>query len=929
MEMKTTASLDSAAAASVPASSSGGGDAKQATNDIPTPAAVVDAVADEDDHSSASPSPLAAQPQAPQTPSLAPGVKHGSITTAAERERVAREVLAALTASSSLASSANAVVVASGGKSGGSAEASTCSRRVLFTADDADSEEDFASDDSDAIERALRRAKGRPASGGGGGGGGAVWRSAAARTAATVTAAAAATAAPKASSLQPANASARRLDAVFDGALRQAYFHGSGNEDDDDDFDDFDDNAGGGAGNASGKGGSSGSGNHSSSTSMAARNRDKSDRATVETVLDPRTRLVLFKLLNNGVFASIHGCVSTGKEANVYLALPGPSRASSQFDALAVKVYKTSILAFKDRERYVEGDARFSGSNGGGGGGGGGGFGGGGGKGASSRAGYCRGNARKMVRAWAEKEARNLARLAAAGVRAPAVVCLRSHVLAMEFVSDGSSSGANAAPRLKYARLSRSRAATAYKETLGAMRAMWSRARLVHADLSEYNMLYAPVKRRAGEEEEEAEGEEGEAEGEEEAEAEGGGGDNGDGDEAGSENDGDEAGGENGDKKPKKKQKKEKKKRTKSKRDKPPTHSVVVIDVSQSVDLDHPRALEFLRVDAGNVNSFFARRGVPPLTMREVFDFVTADAAAYPDGSEGGERSSSSSSSSPAAAAPTPSVKASPFTAATAATATFCADFDPGKTCMMTRGEEAFLDALLDKAGLRSEASVASGGALAPEQSSADVVWASAHIPRRLADVFDAEGDAARLAKGGEAAEGIYYQRFAGMTEDMGKVRIEEEEEEEEEENKEEAAEKEKEKKKEQKRKKKKNAVSFAAAADGGGGKNGGGRKGDEEEEEGASDSDASSSAAASSDSDSEFSDSEDSDASDSSQQRLYRRSLKARACTLPQEEADAARAARKAAKAEAKAGARERRKTKTPKHVKKRAAAKARKKKK
>jgi RIO kinase 1 len=71
------------------------------------------------------------------------------------------------------------------------------------------------------------------------------------------------------------------------------------------------------------------------------------DRATVEQALDPRTRLVLFKLLNKGLFSAIHGCVSTGKEANVYCA-----SAEGSTD-LAVKVFKTSILVFKDRDRCV------------------------------------------------------------------------------------------------------------------------------------------------------------------------------------------------------------------------------------------------------------------------------------------------------------------------------------------------------------------------------------------------------------------------------------------------------------------------------------------------------------------------------------------------------------------------------------------------
>ena len=52
-------------------------------------------------------------------------------------------------------------------------------------------------------------------------------------------------------------------------------------------------------------------------------------------------------MLNRGVFSEIFGCVSTGKEANVYHA-SGPNGQD-----LAIKVYKTSILVFKDRDRWV------------------------------------------------------------------------------------------------------------------------------------------------------------------------------------------------------------------------------------------------------------------------------------------------------------------------------------------------------------------------------------------------------------------------------------------------------------------------------------------------------------------------------------------------------------------------------------------------
>ena len=41
----------------------------------------------------------------------------------------------------------------------------------------------------------------------------------------------------------------------------------------------------------------------------------------MEQVLDERTRRILLKLINNEVVHEINGCLSTGKEANVYHAI--------------------------------------------------------------------------------------------------------------------------------------------------------------------------------------------------------------------------------------------------------------------------------------------------------------------------------------------------------------------------------------------------------------------------------------------------------------------------------------------------------------------------------------------------------------------------------------------------------------------------------
>ena len=87
----------------------------------------------------------------------------------------------------------------------------------------------------------------------------------------------------------------------------------------------------------------------------------------------------------------------------------------------AVKIFKTSILVFKDREQYVSGEFRF-------------------------RNGHCKGNPRKMVKLWAEKEVRNLKRICQSGkIKAPQPYFLKNNVIVMEFIGKDNV----AAPRLK------------------------------------------------------------------------------------------------------------------------------------------------------------------------------------------------------------------------------------------------------------------------------------------------------------------------------------------------------------------------------------------------------------------------------------------------------------------------------------------------
>jgi RIO kinase 1 len=50
-----------------------------------------------------------------------------------------------------------------------------------------------------------------------------------------------------------------------------------------------------------------------------------------------------------------------------------------------------------------------------------------------------------------------------------------------------------------------------------------------------------------------------------------------------------------------------------------------VIDVSQSVEQDHPNAFDFLRSDIKNVEEFWGRMGVSGLGVRRCFEFVTRE----------------------------------------------------------------------------------------------------------------------------------------------------------------------------------------------------------------------------------------------------------------------------------------------------------------
>ena len=148
-----------------------------------------------------------------------------------------------------------------------------------------------------------------------------------------------------------------------------------------------------------------------------------------------------------------------------------------------------------------------------------------------------------------------------------------------------------------------------------------------------------------------------------------------------------------------------------------------IIDVSQSVEHDHPHAFDFLRADLRNVEDFFARRGVPTVGLRRAFEFVTRDAGA-----------ASSLVDEDADTRLLREWMASPASSSSSASASAFASADH-------EGE--------------GEADGAGVGASEGKEGHEDAVFMRSYIPRTLNEVFDPERDVEVLSRG-DGAQLIY-----------------------------------------------------------------------------------------------------------------------------------------------------------------------------
>ncbi len=186
------------------------------------------------------------------------------------------------------------------------------------------------------------------------------------------------------------------------------------------------------------------------------KNKDYRDRKTELSVLDIPTLETLYKFRKRGLLKALGGPISSGKEAVIFHAI------GAKEEELAIKMYKVSTSNFNVMIDYIIGDPRFE---------------------------NIKRDRRSIVSAWARKELKNLKRAFDAGVEVPRPIAIDKNVLIMEFIGrDGV-----AAPRLRDVPVDILKTDFELEELLlriiSYIRIMYEKGRMVHADLSEFNIL--------------------------------------------------------------------------------------------------------------------------------------------------------------------------------------------------------------------------------------------------------------------------------------------------------------------------------------------------------------------------------------------------------------------------------------------------------
>ncbi|MEL9991678.1 MAG: serine protein kinase RIO [Thermoproteus sp.] len=178
---------------------------------------------------------------------------------------------------------------------------------------------------------------------------------------------------------------------------------------------------------------------------------------TLDEVFNAYTWRALLSLMNKGVVDEVLGPLAQGKEARVILA------RNKGGEYIALKIYYTTTSTFiKSRYKYILGDPRFKNKR-------------------------IKKDIIDIVEIWCRKEFGNISAAFKAGVKTPKPIAIERNILAMEFIGEDGRS----APTLNEVGLEGLEDPDeTFWEILRNVERTYVLAKLVHADLSEFNVLY-------------------------------------------------------------------------------------------------------------------------------------------------------------------------------------------------------------------------------------------------------------------------------------------------------------------------------------------------------------------------------------------------------------------------------------------------------
>jgi RIO kinase 1 len=182
--------------------------------------------------------------------------------------------------------------------------------------------------------------------------------------------------------------------------------------------------------------------------------KDADQRKVMEEVFDRVTLLAVEELISRRDLGDLRGVVNSGKESRVYSGVGVDGRP------VAVKIYLTATSEFRKRLGYIAGDRRFA---------------------------SIPSNSRGVIYLWTRKEFKNLQLAEEAGIRVPRPFAFHKNILVMEYI--GTPPGR--APTFAESEVDEQD----YDWTFDTIARLRNKAKLVHADLSEYNIFKSDSER--------------------------------------------------------------------------------------------------------------------------------------------------------------------------------------------------------------------------------------------------------------------------------------------------------------------------------------------------------------------------------------------------------------------------------------------------